>query len=256
MKRSTNSDIARLLERQDVLRVQVSWLSALQNHTAAILLADILSACADQMWVGEEGRTVLFDGQELLLEYKHLARRLGVSVRSISRTMDHLTKLRLVSRSRTDRLINGTLTRNVVGVAPNLKAIAALSGKKGHANLAAPASKTPSLSDFQDSLLRAFADEFASAVGEDYSPTAQQQADDRRAAARLPSPIPSRQARKYYVWAQQYLDALKTKAEADLGRVQDACFDRSGLLKDAFTFSVFADWVRTNNPLPNGRARR
>jgi hypothetical protein len=68
------------------------------------------------------------DGDEILLEYKPLAKKLGLNVRTISRGIDCLVRLKALRRSRQDRVVNGRMTRNVVGVVPDLVVIAKLSG--------------------------------------------------------------------------------------------------------------------------------
>jgi len=97
------------------------------NYATAVLLADIVSSCLN-ICKGQGREAALVDGDELLLEYKPLAKRLGLSDRSVSRGIDWLVGHKALRRSRRDRIVNGRKTHNVVGVVPNLEVIATLSG--------------------------------------------------------------------------------------------------------------------------------
>lgn len=131
MRAGMNYQIAarmeRLLESAASLRIPLAWLRAVPNHTVAVLLADILSSCLN-IHEGRGRGPALMDGDELRLEYKPLAKRLSLSVRSVSRGINCLVRLKALRRSRRDRIVNGKMTRNVVGVVPNVEIIAKLSG--------------------------------------------------------------------------------------------------------------------------------
>lgn len=109
------------------LQIPVTWLREIKKHNVAVLLADILSSYLNAR-EGQGRSAALMDGDELVLQYKPLASRLGLSDRSVSRGIDELVKLKALRRCRKDRLVNGKLTRNVVGVVPDLDIIANLSG--------------------------------------------------------------------------------------------------------------------------------
>jgi hypothetical protein len=257
------------------LQIPVTWLREIKKHNVAVLLADILSSYLNAR-EGQGRSAELMDGDELVLQYKPLASRLGLSDRSVSRGIDELVKLKALRRCRKDRLVNGKLTRNVVGVVPDLDIIANLSGVAlgdiVSAQEAAPAqlptgSRTPPptdrpdgahvpLTDFQMSLAAAYVDYFEQFVDALYRVTPSQRVIDEQAVAGVTISKARGAGRKYIEWARQYLQALKSQAEEDHGEARAAAFDRAGYVKDRFTIESFVAWAETNEPLPSGSARR
>jgi hypothetical protein len=128
------SNLRKMMTKVSALSVPRAWLKALGNHTTAIVLADILSAYLGQGSAPDR----FWEGRELLVNYSDLASRLGIADRSVSRAVDLLTKLGCVAYHRKDRVLGGKKIRNVVGVIPNLGAIAKLSAIKAGDILAAP----------------------------------------------------------------------------------------------------------------------
>ena len=272
LKEKAVSDTRSLLSRLDGIAVPYAWFKTVRNHTAIILLADILSAYSGQ----DIDRSVLWDGDELLLEYKHIAARLRVNARSISRAIKLLEKLKALRPSRRDRIVNGKRTRNVVGVVPNVEVIASLSGvalndilsaqakapappRRGNRippPTASPAADHVPLTDFQESLVRAYEDCFKQNVGEGYRTSPEQRVADLRAVASVTIQKARGAGRKYMEWARQYLEALKTKAEQEHGEAGEAAFDRRGHVTDRYTIESFIAWAKTKEMLPNGFARR
>lgn len=270
--------IGKLLDTAASLCIPQYWFRGIRNHTAAVLLADILSSYQDTAeGMGQE--PVMMDGDELILEYRALARRLGLSTRSVSRGIDHLVGLKAVRRSRRDRTINGRLTRNVVGVLPNLPVICKLSGVVYGDILSAPRAAQPAgragspsrvrlakadalvydlvpLTPSQESLIRAFQDDFQEILGRAYGPSPDQRQADLRAAA-LVKPAKARGGgRKYVIWARQYLNALKDQAEKEHEDVQQAIVGRDGFVRPAYTLERFLEWAQSEDLLPTGFLRR
>jgi hypothetical protein len=216
------------------------------------------------------------DGDELLLEYKPLAKKLGLSDRSISRAIDYLVRLKALLRSRRDRIVNGKATRNVVGVVPNVEIIAKLSGigpgdilsARGTAPAqprrenrvplvkARPTAKPIPLTNFQESLVRAYEDSFEQNIGESYRTSPEQRLADLRAVASVRIPKARGAGRKYMVWTRQYLEALKAKAEQEHGDASEAAFDRHGNVTGRYPIESFVRWSQTEEMLPNGSPRR
>jgi hypothetical protein len=275
MNDKVRARIKRLLESAPSLCLPLAWLQAIPNHNAAVLLADILSSYLN-ICKGQGRGTAPMDGDELRLEYKPLAKRLGLNVRTVSRGIDCLVGLNALCRSRRDREVNGKLTRNVVGVVPNLEVIAKLSGIAPgdilSAQVTAPApprrgSRIPMatarptaepvpLTDFQESLVRAYEDYFKQNVGERYRTSTEQRLADLRAVASLTIPKARGAGRNYMVWARQYLEALKAKAEQEHGEASEAAFHRRGHVTERYTIESFIAWAKTKEMLPNGFARR
>jgi len=272
LKEKAVSDTRSLLSRLDGIAVPYAWFKTVRNHTAILLLADILSA-----YSGQEGdRASLWDGDEMLLEYKHIAARLRVNARSISRAIKLLEKLKALRPSRRDRKVNGKPTRNVVGVVPNLEVIAKLSGvalgdilsAQGTATApprrgnripmatARPTAEPVPLTDFRESLVRAYKDIFNQSVGEDYQTSSDQQLADLRAVASVTIPTVRGAGRAYMVWARQYLEALKDKAEQEVGEASEAAYNWQGFVKERYTIESFIAWAKTQEVLPNGFARQ
>jgi hypothetical protein len=275
MSRDIAAEIENLLERVPSLRVTKSWFLAIPNQTAVVLLADILSSYVDACGGAGQGPG-LMDGDELILEYKPLAKRLGLSDRSISRGVDCLVRLKALRRTLRGRVVNGKRTHNVVGVVPNLAVVAKFSGiaradilsaqgttaatpRRGGRPHLAPVSLAGAdvaLTAVQDSLARVYASDFEEIVEARYKTTPEQQQADLNALAGL-TPDPGRGGgRRFSAWARQYLQALREKAELDHGDVQQAAFDRDGHVTGRFTIEAFAEWVKSDEPLPNGFARR
>jgi hypothetical protein len=270
----TRGQIVTLMRSVTVLSVPYIWLKAFGNHTAAMLLADILSAYCEKL----ANHNLIWDGNELVLEFKQLQFRLGVSERSISRALDLLAKRKAVIYHRRDRVVHGTKRRNVVSVVPNMKDIAELSAVSLADILAAPrtdstvqsvvdlavgrSSKNPDpgddvrLTDFQESLVTAYREYFERIVGAPYQTSSRQRLADRRAVARLTIPKARGAGHEYVVWSRQYLEALKDKAGRGQSDVRDLAFDRNGNARAGYTFEWFVEWARTDEPLPNGSARR
>ena len=204
---------AALLNRLKCLAVPYAWFKTIRDHTAIVLLADILSVYTGQQveW------PVLWDGDELLLLYKEVADRLGVSDRTISRAVSLLVAREALRYERRDRRLNGTPTRNVVGVVPNLEVVAELSGialgdilsaqvtaptpprKAGRIPLATtpPTAEPVSLTDFQESLVRAYQDDFEQVVGKRYRTSLAQKLADLKAVASVTVPKERGSGRKY-----------------------------------------------------------
>jgi hypothetical protein len=249
--------IVLLIEKLSTFDVPYAWLSKLRNHTAVLVLADIVAAFAGGFQVDTER----WDGRELLLEYKELGSRLGFGERTLTRTIGILTRRRLITYRRRDRVVNGKKVRNVVGVIPNLGAIARLTRIAGRDIMAArpahsrapaparrggtePADKTEAaesipLTDFQDSLLRAYQWSFNDIIGAPYSVTSAQQAADRRAAASISIGTERGAGRKYLARAEQYVQAMADKGQQQLGNALEAAFDRDNHVRDAYTFEAF-----------------
>jgi hypothetical protein len=275
MNHQSAAGIEKLLESAASLRIPSAWLRAMPNHTVAVLLADILSSYLN-ICKGQGQGTALMDGDELLLKYKPLAKRLGLNVRTVSRGIDCLVGLRTLRRSRRDREINGRKTHNVVGVVPNLEVIAKLSGiapgdilsaqvttpapprRGSRIPLAAarPTAEPVPLTDFQESLIDGYAHRFEQLVGTPYRTSPEQRLADLRAVASVRIPKARGAGRKYMVWAQQYLEALKAKAEQEHGDASEAAFDRGGHVTERYTIESFIAWAKTDETLPNGFARR
>jgi len=173
--------------------------------------------------------------------------------------------------------VNGKPTRNVVGVVPDLEVIAKMSGiplgdilsaprlasvpartERDRIQLAAPVTTAEPvhLTDFQASLLRAYQDHFEQTVGSTYLVSDAQQMADQKALASLTIQRARGAGRKYQVWARQYVDALKDKAEDAHGEARQAALGRNGQVKDRYTIEAFLAWAKTTEPLPNGFARR
>ena len=265
----------RLLESAASLRIPLGWLRTIPNHTVAVLLADILSSYLN-IREGQGQGAVLMDGEELLLEYKPLAKRLGLSDRSVSRGIDWLVRHKALRRSRRNRIVNGKPTRNVVGVVPNLEVIAKLSGiargdilssrvtapasprrtNRGPQGTDRPTAEPVPLTDFQESLVRAYEGCFKQNVGEGYRTSPEQRLADLQEIASVTIPKMRGAGRKYMEWARQYLEALKAKAEQEHGEASEAAFDRRGNVTESYTIESFVAWAKTDEPLPNGFARR
>ena len=254
------------------MAVPYAWFKTIPNHIAVIVLADILSAYSGL----ESDRPAHWDDDELLLEYKHIAARLRVNERSVSRAIKLLEKLKALRPSRRDRIVNGKRTRNVVGVVPNVEVIASLSGvalgdilsaqgtapalprrgNHGPLGTARATAELVPLTDFQESLVRAYEDYFKENVGERYRTSPEQRLADLRAVATVTIQKARGAGRKYMVWARQYLEALKTKAEQEHGEASEAAFDRRGHVTERYTIESFIAWAKTKEMLPNGFARR
>jgi hypothetical protein len=106
--------IESLLERLNTVPVPYFWLKSLGNHTAALLLADILSAYAGRV----SPRAALWDGRELLLGCRELAAKLAISDRTLTRALQLLANRKAITYQRTDRVVDGKKRRNVVSVTP------------------------------------------------------------------------------------------------------------------------------------------
>jgi hypothetical protein len=119
-----------------------------------------------------------------------------------------------------------------------------------------PSGDVVALTEFQESLIRAYEHEFEMIVGARYRPKPQQRLADRQAAADLTPLNYQGSQRKYLRWSRQYLNALKEKAEDDFGDVGQATFGREGYVHDQFTFEWFLIWAQSDEPLPNGFSRR
>jgi hypothetical protein len=239
-----------------------------------VLLADILSSYLN-IHEGQGQGNALMDGDELLLEYKLLAKRLGLNVRTVSRGIDCLVGLRTLRRSRRDREMNGRKTHNVVGVVPNLEVIAKLSGitpgdilsARGRASAPPRSARIPlqavqpvgdsvPLTDFQQSLVRAYEDHFEEIVGAPYRTSPAQQLSDLNAVTGITLPKKRGSGRKYFVWARQYLEALSDQADEHHGTAREGAFDRRGHVTGRYSIESFVWWSRTDERLPNGLARR
>lgn len=119
-ERSLQSLLPMLLK----LEVPYAWLKALDNHSTVVLLAEIVAAYA-----GSGGSsTTRWQGPEFLLDYKALSKCLGISERSLTRATKQLRARKLITYQRKDRIVDGKMVWNVVGVVPRVAAIAKLSG--------------------------------------------------------------------------------------------------------------------------------
>jgi hypothetical protein len=161
--------------------------------------------------------------------------------------------------------VNGKLTRNVVGVVPDLAGIAKLSGislgdilAARIADPTAPRTETRvTPTDFQESLLRGYAWRFEEVVGAPYHVTPAQALDDRKAAARITISNEPNAERTYYVRAQQYLKARKRAVEKEHGdKASTVAFGRHASVIGSFTFDAFAEWAITNDVPPRRLGRR
>lgn len=119
-----------------------------------------------------------------------------------------------------------------------------------------PIAEAVPLTDFQESLVRAYEDYFKQNVGERYRTSPEQHLADLRAIASVTIPKTRGAGRKYMERARQYLEALKAKAEQENGPVREAAFDRHGHVTERFTIESFVGWAKTDEPLPSGFARR
>jgi hypothetical protein len=274
MNHQSAAGIEKLLESATSLHIPLAWLRAMPNYTVAVLLADILSSYLN-ICKGQGREAALADGDELLLEYKPLAKRLGLSDRSVSRGIDWLVRHKALRRSRRDRNVNGRPTRNVVGVVPNLEVIAKLSGiacgdilsARGTASAPPRSARIPlqavqpvgdsvPLTPFQQSLVRAYEDHFEEIVGAPYLTSPAKQVSDLNAVARITLPKERDSGRNYFVWARQYLEALSDQADEDHGSAREGAFDRRGHVTGRYSIESFVCWSRTDERLPNGLARR
>lgn len=271
-KEKTASAIRSMLAKLNRLAVPYAWFRMIPNPTAVCLLADILSAYSGQI----QEHPVVWDGNELVLEYKALASRFQVSARTVSRAVELLVKRGLLCRTLKDRLVKGKTQRNSVGVIPNTPALARLRGKPLGDILSAPRkdSNTPAqsgrnaavtdspeadlvpLSDFQESLCRAYKNDFEEVLDLPYRASHDQEHADRVAVAGLSIPQERGAGRPFLSWSQQYLAALKRKAEDVYGNVREATFDRQGYVRLRYTLQSFVEWAKTDELLPNGYRRR
>ncbi len=257
------------------VRIPQAWFRTIPNHTAVVLLADILSSYLNiPEQEGQNDRVM--DGDELLLDYKPLAKKLGLSDRSVSRGIDYLVQMRALQRSRKDRKINGRVTRNVVGVVPNLKVIAKFTGVRlddslSSRKMTSAASRTGRgvtppimmpdndevlLTDSQESIINAYKRHFEEIIGSRYQTTAQQHQTDLTEVAKIQIPKHRGGGLNYLYWSRQYIEKLKEVSDAEHGEGFPSAFDRQGHVVGRFSIESYASWALSDETLPGGSRRR
>lgn len=259
------------------LRLPVVWLKSIGNHTAAILLADILAAWSARLPAAPKRKPGAgLNADELPLNYKEVSARLVISTRSLSRAMKLLDKVKALRVRQADRQINGKLVRNVIGVEPNWAKIATLSGSQRqdilalwHVDDTAARPEQPShpahaadhpddpFGEGEDRLAFTYKAYFQSVFGKPYRCSTAQEKVDQAAATALGLPKWRAPDHKYCVWARAYIDALKENAVGNRGReFRIDAIRNNGFVRSPCSYDAFIAWVTSDDPLPNGRYRR